>query len=65
MGVDLKFKSVSILFGSNCKDLYCFVKVVKKQIYNLETNNCSWVFALCYCDKYRLLFPGRFTTVWK
>lgn len=58
MGVDLKFKSVYILFGSNCKDLYCFVKVVKKQRYNLETNNCSWRFAYAIVINIGCFFQG-------
>ncbi len=55
MGFDLKFKWVLILFGSNCQEIYSFVKVVKKQRYNLETNIYLRRFALYYCDRYLLL----------
>jgi hypothetical protein len=53
MGVDLKFKSVFILLAATVRSYY-FVKVVKKQRYNLETNKYLWGFAY-YCDRYRLL----------
>jgi hypothetical protein len=42
MGVDLKFKSV-LFFWQQLSGVIPFVKVVKKQRYNLETNNYLWV----------------------
>jgi hypothetical protein len=53
MGVDLKFKSVYILLAATVRSYY-FVKVVKKQRYNLETNNYLWVLPTIV-DRYRLL----------
>jgi hypothetical protein len=42
MGVDLKFKSVLFLLAATVR-VIPFVKVVKEQRYNLETNNYLWV----------------------